>query len=159
MVAPATVKFRLLTVACDWLEFGVPAAAPPDVVVWMTPVMKFDVRSPKVVTLADSTPALSVPPAGGSGPVSATVASTVTNPPTLVSASMPTARPLKVLVSWACVVAITDKNNIAVILSNAAKTILLFIYFLRRNKTLPFMILCISLIINLKEFLVSSAAG
>ena len=61
MVAPATAKFRLLTVAGDWLEFP-----PPDVIVWMTPVVKFDVRSPKVVTLAVSTPPKSWPPAGGS---------------------------------------------------------------------------------------------
>ena len=130
MVAPATAKFRLLTVACDWLEFPL-----PDVVVWMTPVVKFDVRSPKVVTLADSTPALSVPPAGGSGPVSASRTSAVIEVPsivvTLVSASMPTARPLKVLVwAWACVVTSTDKNNIAVILSNIAKNFLFFIYSL-----------------------------
>ncbi len=32
-VPPSNVKFRLLTVALDWLEFGVPPAAPPEVVV------------------------------------------------------------------------------------------------------------------------------
>jgi hypothetical protein len=129
MVAPATAKFRLLTVACDWLMFPL-----PDVVVWMIPVVKFDVRSPKVVTLAVSTPPKSWPPAGGSGPVSASRTSAVTVVPnivvTLVSASMPTARPLKVVwfVCACCVVAITDKNNIAVILSNIAKIFCLFIY-------------------------------
>ena len=47
--------------------------------------------------LAVATPFERVPPPGGRGPVSATVVATVTNPATLVSASMPTARPLKVL--------------------------------------------------------------
>jgi hypothetical protein len=127
MLAPATAKFRLLTVACDWLVFP-----PPEVVVWITPVVKVVANAPKL-TLADATPLDRVPPAPGSGPVSASVASAVSNVPTLVSASMPTARPLKVRF-WACICVVksTDKNNIAVKLSNVDKKLLLFINLLLR---------------------------
>jgi len=131
MVAPATAKFRLLTVACDWLEFGVPAAAPPDVIVVMTPVVKFVVRSPKVVILADATPALSVPPAGVSGPVSASRTSAVIEVPsivvTLVSASMPTARPLNVCACAFCVVPISSNNKIAAKHENVKKLLIFMI--------------------------------
>ena len=140
-------KFRSLTVALDWLEFGVPPAAPPEVLVWMTPVIRL-LEVPNGM-LAFSTSPCREPPAAGRAPVSATLSLAVIIPRTFALAITPVASPLKLVGVWlicaCCVVAITDKNNIAVILSNAAKTILLFIYFLRRNKTLPFMILCISL--------------
>ena len=46
VVPPSNDRFRLLTVALDWLEFGVPPAAPPEVLVWMTPVVRLLIRFP-----------------------------------------------------------------------------------------------------------------
>ncbi len=132
---PSNAKFRLLTVALDWLEFGVPAAAPPEVLVWMTPVVRL-LRVPNAPNwmLAFATSPCSEPPAAGRAPVSATLTLVVNVPRTLALAITPAAFPLKLVGVWlvcaCCVVAITDKNNIAVTLSNIAKNFLFFICLL-----------------------------
>lgn len=134
-VPPSNVKFRLLTVALDWLELGVPPAAPPEVLVWMTPVVRL-LRVPSAPNwiLAFATSPCSEPPAVGREPVPATLTLVVTVPRTFALAITPVASPLKLVGVWfvcaCCVVAITDKNNIAVILSNIAKNFLFFICLL-----------------------------
>ena len=70
MVLPSNKAFKPSTWACDWLEFGVPAGAPPEVIVLMTPVLRLPVLTE---TEADAAVFDSVPPAEGRGPVGATV--------------------------------------------------------------------------------------
>ena len=128
-------KFRLLTVALDWLEFGVPPAAPPEVLVWIIPVVRILEVPPKPNwILAFATSPCSEPPVAGRLPVSATLALVVTTPRTFALAITPVAFPLKLVGTCVCcacwVVAITDKNNVAVTLSNIAKNFLFFICLL-----------------------------
>ncbi len=95
-VSPSNVKFRLLTVALDWLEFGVPPAAPPEVLVSMTPVVRL-LRVPSAPNwiLAFATSPCSEPPAAGREPVLATLTLVVTVPRTFALAITPVASPLK----------------------------------------------------------------
>ncbi len=133
-VPPSNVKFRLLTVALDWLEFGVPPTAPPEVLVWRIPVVSKLLVVPAMPnwTEAFAESFCSEPPAEGRAPVSAILA-VVIIPRMFALAITPVAFPLKlvgVCVCCACwVVAITDKNNIAVILSNIAKKFFFFIIY------------------------------
>ncbi len=133
-VPPSNDKFRLLTVDLDWLEFGVPPAAPPEVLVSMIPVVRL-LRVPSAPNwiLAFATSPTSEPPAAGRAPVGATLTLVVTVPRTFALAITPVASPLKLVGVWfvcaCCVVAITDKNNIAVILSNIAKIFLFFMIY------------------------------
>ena len=93
---PSNDKFRLLTVALDWLEFGVPPAEPPEVLVWMTPVVRL-LRVPNAPNwiLAFATSPCSEPPVAGRAPVGATLTSVVTVPRTFALAITPVASPLK----------------------------------------------------------------
>ena len=134
-VPPSNVKSRLLTVAVDWLEFGVPPAAPPEVIVWKTPVSRLlVVPATPNWTEPFIKPLISEPPVAGRGPALATVAFAVTTPRTFALAITPVAFPLKLegvcCCCASCVVASTDKNNIAVTLSNIAKNFLFFICLL-----------------------------